>query len=451
MPRSAEPPAPKPEPKKAAPMPPPDGVPPPEKPKPETEEDVQFLVEPTVVAATDMKNVKDLGGYSLIILANVPKLSEAMADAVARFVRDGGGLLVTPGDHVVPEFYNQWTGAAGETMMPARLLHRRNLEGKEIHPAVNTFTHPALALFTDPRKSDAAAALVSAYWALDVNAQDPAVRVGALLESGDPMLVERRVGKGYVLLAAMAFDRHDTSLRTLKCFVPMMHELAAYLASPQVLDSNVQPGSEMTIELAVRGEKGKGLSEKDLRALQDLIAKVGAAEVVTPSDRRLPATLALGAKSLHVSFSGTQEPGLYRVVLPPEVTKRYVTAAGGEKKGMPFVVLSEAGESRLVAMTEADYQQVEKQVNFKKADSTLELQGAVAEQIPGEEVWKYLALGLLLALVVEIGLTRWIAMERRTHIKQEVRFSDKGPGVRAFQIGAMAAAYNREPASVGKP
>ena len=108
------------------------------------------------MAAGDIKNVKDLGGYSLVILANVPKLPEAMAEAVARFVRDGGGLFVTPGDHVVPEFYNSWTGAAGETMMPARLLHRRSVEGHEVHPAINTFTHPALALFTDPRKTDAA-------------------------------------------------------------------------------------------------------------------------------------------------------------------------------------------------------------------------------------------------------------------------------------------------------
>ncbi len=428
---------------------PPAAAPPAAPPGGEAEGDVQFLVQPTVVGAAEAKAVKNLGDYRLVILANVPQLPAQTALDLARFVRDGGGLLIAPGDRAQPAFYNAWTGLAGEAILPAPLRERRTLGEAPAHLALNTFNHPALALFTDPEKTDASAGLVWACWATEPNTRDPAVRVGGLLDSGDAAFIERRVGKGYVVQTAMCFDRRDTNLRTLKCFVPLVHELAAYLAAPTMLESNVQPGGEMTVELATGAAGTKTPVEKDVRALQDLLAKVGPVEVVTPSERRLPATMALGDRVLRASFTGTQEPGLYRVLVPRAVVERYGLVS--DKKGTPFVVLGEVGESRLAALTDADFQEAAKEVPFVRVNSTEAMAAAVAERTLGQPIWKYLAIAVLVALVCEIALTRWIATERRTHVKQEVRFSDTGPGARTFAVGPGAMARSREPSSVAGP
>ena len=59
-------------------------------------------------------------------------------------------------------------------------------------------------------------------------------------------------------------------------------------------------------------------------------------------------------------------------------------------------------------------------------EATNELTAAVAGGIPGRELWQYIALVLLGALLAEIVLTRWIAQQRRVHSIRRVDFGPPG-------------------------
>jgi hypothetical protein len=72
-------------------------------------------------------------------------------------------------------------------------------------------------------------------------------------------------------------------------------------------------------------------------------------------------------------------------------------------------------------------------VDLFETEQTDEMTAKVAGGVPGDELWKYLAIGALLCLVAEIAVTRWIALQRRLHSPEEVVFGGEDVDVRTFR------------------
>ena len=415
-----------------------EGTPPAEKPKgaaaAKAADKLGRLVETKTVAATDIPSAGDLRQYNLIILANVPQLPQAAAAGLKAFVQDGGGLLVVAGDKIVPTFYNAWMGDAGEPFMPAAFGKRRSMSETPARLGLKTFNHPALALLPDTTQSDAERALITAYWTLDADQKDRSVSIGGRLDTGDPLLVERRVGKGYVAMTAVSLDRRESNLPSLKCYVPLVHEIAYYLAAPTLLDTNVRPGSEFIVQLPWKSVE---IAKREGDRAKQMPLGGQAVGVLTASGQRAGASVASTPAGLRLTFSGTYEPGLYYMVLPPKAAENYAVPQI-DKKGLPFVVLGDAEESRLVSLTDAQFEAAEKHVLLFHARNTNDLIAAVTGRVPGEEMWKYLAVALLVVLLAEIGLTRWIAIQRRLHVVEAVSFGPSTVDVQTFRERARS-------------
>ncbi|KPK57936.1 MAG: hypothetical protein AMK73_09650 [Planctomycetes bacterium SM23_32] len=233
-----------------------------------------------------------------------------------------------------------------------------------------------------------------------VTARPSAVRVAATLAGGQPLLVERRLGRGSVLLAAVALGRRDSNLPTLKSFVPLVHELTYYLAAPTVRELNVRPGMPVAVELP--GSGGMALDQ---------------AQVVTPSGERLPVTVTPDGEVCRASFRRTREPGLHRIVLGGEQGDQT-----GPRVEVPFVVLGDPEESRLTPLTAADLERVRRHVAVFRASTTQEMVAALRGDIPGRELWRQLAVCALVVLLAEVAVARWITLQRRSHVAEEVHF-----------------------------
>ena len=385
---------------------------------------VGHLVLPTVLAAPDISRAGNLKDYSLVILANVPMLPKDFADNLAQFVQEGGGLLIAPGDRADAAFYNAWTAPGGGPVMPAGLVTRKARTDEPARLALKTLTHPALAVIANSTQSDADKALVSAWWRLGAQEKDPAIRVGGFLDTNDAVLVERRVAKGLVLATAMALDRQDSNLPSLKCFVPLVHEMAYYLAAPSVVQRNIPAGTDVVLDLAPK----PGTPAAPAGSF--------AVGVQTPGGTTAQAEATVEAGRLRLRYTATYEPGLYRLLLPDTAAKPFAIrlAPGG---GVPFVVLGEPEESRLAALTDMNFEEVRKHLEMFRARTTDELTTAVTGGIPGEELWKYLAVALLLGLVAENGLTRWIASRRKYHSDATVRFGEQFTDMQTFRQHAQ--------------
>ena len=51
---------------------------------------------------------------------------------------------------------------------------------------------------------------------------------------------------------------------------------------------------------------------------------------------------------------------------------------------------------------------------------------ALAGETFGKEIWRTLAFAALALFVLEIALTRWIAIQRRTGVEEKVSFEEQG-------------------------
>jgi hypothetical protein len=381
------------------------------------------LVAPRVVPLTGIASHRDFAGYRVVILADCARLPSVQAAALAVFVRNGGGLLIAAGERCDPAFYAAWSAGEQGPVAPARLIEFQKAPGDPVRPAPDTFAHPALDVIADREASDADAALFDRYWRVEADEADPAVRTAALLENGDPLMVERKVGAGFVALTTVPLGRSGGNLPTLKCFVPLLHELTYYLAAPTADEPTVDPGTAVALSPGPDG---------------------AAVDVITPDGERVP-VMPAGSNGPG-RFEATAAPGVYRIVAgaDPEADDAG-TAFGGEV----FAVRWTADESALTPLSAEDIGRIGARVPLFVARTTGEMTAALTGNIPGEEVWKQLVACALLTLLAEVLVARWITVQRRSHAPSQVTFGAAGPqpqDLRAHLGGQPAPGVEREEA-----
>lgn len=361
------------------------------------------LIAPTVVSAADISSVKRFSDYAVVVLADVPRLPDSTAKSLADFVAKGGGLLITPGEKSDRDFYNNWRGPDGRRITGCRLtrVHGDLSEERFAHIALNTINHPAMTLLSDASDSDLGSAPIKRHWVLAANEQEKNVSVGAFMDNDQPYLVLRKLETGRVLTLAMPLDQEFSDMpRICNCYTPLVHELVHYLAAPAQPMMNILPGQQFIYTFPAA-------------------ATAAAAEVADPADRRTSVRLQKLEERRCVNYSLTARPGLYRLILSDVAG----TLSDDENaKTIPFVVLGNPDESKFDLLADDDYKRAGKFIPLTRAKSLGELTAAIAGGVPGSEIWRYVAIAMLVLLAAEIVTTRIIAQKRKMHLAEPISF-----------------------------
>jgi hypothetical protein len=379
-----------------------------------------FLVRPELVDAPGLAEVESFDDYAVIVLADVPRVPERTADRLASYVSAGGGLLVAPGERAIPEFYNEWSQGAGRRLMPAQLEQRAIIENPddEATPSLSTFSHRCLRTVADAGQSDIGSLRLSAYWQLKEDDYDENVGVGGRFNNGDAFLVERKLGRGFVLVSACSLDTRGSNLATRHAFVPLLHEMVSYLANPAGVQLKCEPGAGLALRLT---DKAPASGTRASRTAPDVRTP---ATAVAPDGGKRAAQLITGAEGIRATVGGHAVPGLYRIELPEDgrTPLTDVLAADGT---IPFTVEGSVNESRLSVLDDEDITFVTKYADFVQTESLDQVKHILSGKAFGEELWKFLAVGALFFLLAENALTRWIAMRRKSGQNLLIEFEDK--------------------------
>src|SRR5262249_46778459 len=147
----------------------------------------------------------------VLVLADVPRLSAAQQEGIARFLEEGGGVLVVLGERMEAEaaFYNKELFRGGRGWLPARLEQAagdRQRPDLAASPDLRHAHHPSLELFRDEPNCALGKARFPRWWKVSTPAQPSSVPV-ALLTTADPFLVEKPYRGGRVLLCTGPPDR----------------------------------------------------------------------------------------------------------------------------------------------------------------------------------------------------------------------------------------------------
>jgi hypothetical protein len=364
------------------------------------------LIRADVKSVRDFSSFANWSDYQVIVLANVPRLSPPVAARLASYVEEGGGLLIAPGERAETDFYNEWRSVGGGHLTPARLVKRVVAEREEpFRMDPPSCSHPALRIPAESMPRDYARFLSSVCWELEADPSDRDVRIGGRFVGGMPLLAERAFGYGRILMTAIAMDRRDSNFPTLKSFVPFTHELAYDLAAVQIPLLHIKPGDELAIRIDGR--------RKEWNIDPAAVVREGGGrgvpvEVWGPASNKLAGmVVAAGAQMAIVRCSDTVEPGLYKVRLPPAIT-------GGQGGELAFSVSPSAEEAKTDVLSDSDLDTARSRIGLIEAMDRAALMGGIDGKTPGRETWRTLALMALVGLMVETGLTRWVAIRRQT-------------------------------------
>lgn len=361
----------------------------------------------------------------VVVLANVPKLTEPQTDWLTAWVKGGGSLLITAGNRMDIEWHRTKLWADGTGLLPAAWGELRGAgEPTAAAPAAPAAAagprsarivsqrseHPALAFFNDPANGDLSTAEIRRWHVLTPAAatdSQPGSATAALLDSGDPLLLERRLGDGVVLQLATAVDADWSDLPLRPFYVPLMQQLVATLAV-QIQPPRNLPAGTAAVALfhpPVAAETDSAVAAKATAAAPappqntantDNASPLPAVTLVDPLNARSTLPSRVQGRWLAAETTATQRPGIYLMTLP-------------DGRPAHFAVQTDATESDLTLLDPLQQQNIAQQLNAQLLTSVQDYLEADRRQRHGAEIWPWVLAGLLLLMCLEVVLQQRFA------------------------------------------
>ncbi len=222
---------------------------------------VAYALEPSDDAAPRVRPVihaenalleQDLRRFECVVLSNVRRFTRDEAAVLGRYVRGGGGLIVTLGDQTQADNYNQMlVDQAAIRVLPARLL--RVADTAEYTFAPLEYRHPIVAPFAGHERSGLLTTPIWKYWRVE---RLDASRVALAYNTGDPAIIDETFRRGRTILLTTAaspdcLDRTTdpptpwTALATWPSFPPLVQEMLADAVRGQIQTRNVLVGEPL--------------------------------------------------------------------------------------------------------------------------------------------------------------------------------------------------------------
>ncbi|NUQ64885.1 MAG: BatA domain-containing protein [Pirellulales bacterium] len=354
------------------------------------------LIETKTVPPGEL-NEKAVAGARVVVLANVPKLSDDQVGLLGRYVHGGGSLLVFSGNKIDIAWYNKALYSDGSGLLPMTVdaaAGSGQADAKSSRIVAQHFEHPALEIFNDRENGNLADAEIRKWYRLSRVRQSVAeagvtpVSTGASsepfvlarLETGDPLIVQRRIGEGLVVQVATACDAEWSNLPMRPIYLPLMQHLITTMASQVVPPCNFEAGRPLVAVLP-------GESQAEPLALTS-----------PDGTRRTVRPVARGTQSM-VEYARTLEPGVYTLV-------------GSDARPLHFVARTPRAESDLRMLDEKRLASLAADLGADVVRSGREYLELDRSRRHGREIWKYLLAGVLGLMFLELVLQQRFARVR---------------------------------------
>ena len=329
-----------------------------------------------VVSPLEEVKAETLVKNDVVVLCDTPKLSTELAEAVKRFVADGGTLVVFPGPNTDTADYNAQLADADRPLLPATLgepvgdpVSRREAS----HLLRVDMTHPVFRDLYDTQEKYRSV-LVYCHLTTALHRRRPGTPI-AWLDRDRPLLLERRFGRGRCLLFTTSANTVWTNLPTKPVFLPVLVRLCLGSVEGAEEAGWVAEGSQ--VSLAVQGDQPVDI---DVILPADQAGRSATVRVQSkPSDQTNAAV-----------YAETFTRGIYtwQSVGKPEQRGQFVVAPDGAESDLHPVKAEELTDSL------PDHPIV-------VAGNLDELRDAIHRAARGNPVWDYFLILVLIIATVE--------------------------------------------------
>ncbi len=352
--------------------------------------------------------VLKLRRYDVIVLANLPDLTQEAASAVQKYVEEGGSLLMFLGDMVIPERYNLILYNEGKGLLPVRLIDvagdREGMTPLSLN--IETYDHP-ITQFFENWKQALRRPMTFLYYAneLPAGSQDTIVLITYSDDKKTIAVVEKRFGDGRVLLVTNCAGDEPANKwnnwNKYQFFPILLGESLSYLGQSSKRKMNYMVGevyqrllsmSEWASEVYIVPPTGESIP-KNLRKISE---EEGGLKEEDEDDTRFL-----------LAHEETDTAGIYRVAFTgrqnvPGVAERTENFAVNVDTGDS----DNPGESDMTKLVQSELQEamptldpkpeIKHYSEVRKKDIT-----KGADEAGGREFWKYLIYSVLALLAVE--------------------------------------------------
>lgn len=350
-----------------------------------------YFLQPRLVSPGQLGLMR-FSDLDAVVLADVAPLPGPAVDNLARYVRDGGALVIFPGPQARAAFYNEEL-LARAGLLPAALGGLRGstngvLDGETFGLQASGYDHPVFALWNESGSGALAGARFRAAWTLSPVPASTNAASGEISAAGSVMLrfadgrpaaVERTVGRGRVMLFASTAGTAWNDLAVRPAFVPVLHRSIAWLGDAQDTRLNLRTGNRATVRL------GPEWAEREV-------------SVVTPGDvggATRTQVVHARAAGVQLEFEGTTRRGVYRVQAPGTP--------------LPLALFSaqlDPEESELAELPAEKRRELEAFAPVIEWSAGLDLRSVLERERVGVELWMPAILAVLLLGVTETWLAQ---------------------------------------------
>ena len=325
----------------------------------------------------------NINDYDVVFLANVPDFTNEFSGILNNFVRNGGGLIIFPGDNINVSFYNQELHEKLK-LLPAsygKIIPDQN-SLKPLSLQASGYDHPLVELWNDPGAGTLEdVKTFKAYELFMKSGGDGSIAVQ--YDNGSAAIIESDVGLGKVYQFSSSADTDWNDLAVKPAFLPIIHRVIGSVISRNDSGLNIQVGENFI--------------KKVPQSWVDKEATISHSKSETASLISAKPTNEGG----NIEFKNVNTSGIYDLKLTEPFELIQFSASGDPTESNPEK-LSDPQIERLKEVTS----------NFIELNSVDEITAALNRKRQGAEIWPMLLLVALLLTIVELFLSQKFSQEK---------------------------------------
>ena len=330
----------------------------------------QSLILPTVSSVNQLGRYS-LGDFDVVLLTNVPRLSDAQLSRLESYVEGGRGVVILLGNDIDPRYYN---AQLLPTLFPSTLGTPIGVMGEK--GSFHTFgdiehEHPIFKGLLQKRTTIESPEFYLMY---DVK---PSAEVAPIISysNGKIALAETRRERGRTVLFTSAADPDWTNIMRKGIYVPLLYRVVQYLATDlaELEEHNL-------VGTTVRKEVGGLDFHQRVRCIE-------------PTGEERAIELKSSGGGFTVDYEHTEHPGVYRLITESEELKN-------------FAVNIDPAESDLALIETDRIREVLEGVSVHEVDQGESVEEYVLQTRYGRELWKQFLLVAFLLMCVEMLVAR---------------------------------------------
>jgi hypothetical protein len=221
--------------------------------------DYRAVFEPRTISPERLETI-DLDEFRAVVIPNFTAISGQAVERLSQFVAQGGGLWLALGPRTDVGEFNKRLFNDGDGLSPVAIDEAINeivdesAARQEDKPrtTINPFqkSHPATAELADDERLDTGEVKISRRFRFRKSAAARDMATLLDLTNGEPLAVERRLGRGRVIVQGIPLAMPWSDLAVSQAFVVMVHDWLGYLGEPKAVRHNLAPGEPISLSVA---------------------------------------------------------------------------------------------------------------------------------------------------------------------------------------------------------